>query len=177
MTRGRQGRKHKEGADQQIGGGTMNDNADLAGTIYRTQLRSWAALAQFALRRVAECHEAGVEAVRQTLTANLKQCDALLEGDAANAWKTAPGYAASSGAEMAARWQRTWLGMATHAQMDAARLGNQLAAEWAAMTAGAVATPPANKAAPVAFPSFNPAYDMMMQSWAAALGAATRGKG
>lgn len=156
----------------------MKDNADLAGTIYRIQLRSCAALAQFALYRVSECHEAGVEAVRRTLAANIKQCDDLIGGEIANAWTTAHGQATLSGLEMVAQLQRDWFDMAMHAQIDAAHLVNQLAAEWAAFSAGAAATQPAETfEMPHALPSFNLLSQMLMQSWAAALGAATRSKG
>ncbi|MFO1313593.1 MAG: hypothetical protein U1F41_16185 [Burkholderiales bacterium] len=150
----------------------MTQAAQSIGALYRVQLRTWATLANFALRRASQYNDAGIEAARQAIESNLERCDALLAADGANRWPVAfaPDGAAVSAA--ASQWQRRWIDMAAQTQSEMTEVLDQLVADWSALPRATTEAPVA-EAAPVAFGSVNQLFDSMMRSWGAAMGAAS----
>jgi hypothetical protein len=149
----------------------MSKPVDSINALYRAQWRTWAAIANFALRRTAEYHDVGTDAARQALAANIKQCEALLSAETPPAWRALPGAPAPWDAHAAAEWQARWLELAAHAQMDMTRLHRQLIAEWSAATApgSETDTPSSAGTAQPALP-VAPLFDALFRSWEAAIG-------
>lgn len=156
----------------------MTKPVESIGALYRVQLRTWAGIANFALRRASQCNDASIEAARQAIEANVKQCEALLAGDGASRWPAGLAGDGSSAAAMVSQWQGQWLEMATQTQTDLINLMDQLVADWSALTRGvAEADPVATGPSPLALGPIGQLYESMLRSWTTAVGAGAASTG
>ena len=147
----------------------MTDTVVPIYSLYKLQLRTCAAIADFAFRRTAEYRDANVEAARHAIATNLKQCEVLVATNGAPFWPAALAHDGSSGAEMASQWQRKWLDIAARTQVEMIHLLNQLATDWSALKSELPTSQPRpEKPVGAVLTSMSQLFDFVLRSWSAA---------